>query len=255
MPASHSSGQEKSDGQQANADAPPKHNTDALRRSFGLLQAWACRDRGNYNAERYQHDGKVFPNVVTASKYHDPQHHISHQRTGPKNHVKRHRNVEVERVIIADIWREEHDDESNIIAKGNHRLDREEFRCEYEAVASDEEELRERHKVAGAGVVSKTRNLWIARPNLILLVTQMTQMTQNFLIINNNQSNKPHNELEEHNVRAAAEKDAANSQRGFPVHYFPVDLKRQLISFRYLHKAVVHFNNFLFERVASLIMT
>lgn len=73
-----------------------------------------------------------------------PHYHVGDERSGPENHVKRHRDIEIERVVVANAANEEHRHQDKVVFDANLGFDAPELCGENEPVECNEEKLRKR---------------------------------------------------------------------------------------------------------------
>lgn len=56
--------------------------------------------------------------------------------------MQRHRNIEIERIVVANARYEEHDDQQHVITETNSQRFRATFRCEQETLDGDKCKLQ-----------------------------------------------------------------------------------------------------------------
>lgn len=119
--------------------------------------------------------------------------------------MQRHRNVEVERIIVAHAHNEEHGHQRVIGAERDLGACRAAFSSENEALQCDEQELQERHQIAGTGIGSvemKTKQF-----------INMSRDTITWTVCN-----ALDNVLHEYDIGAAAGKHQQDRSRRLDVH-------------------------------------
>lgn len=152
----HIGGHQQGDRQQANAHGPPEEvrvgRLDAQRVVRVVLDVAAGHQGAQNDARRDHGHRAVLAQVVALLQQYDAHDHVGHQRAAAEDHVQRHRNVEVEGVVVAHIGAEEQGHQDHIVLQGDLGLHREELGREDEALQGDEQELGEGDQVAGTGI-------------------------------------------------------------------------------------------------------
>lgn len=150
---SHPGGHEEGKRQKRYSHSPPEEHGHrvfflGVFHRLGALDILAGDDRTDDDPGAYHSNGQILGEGIPLPQDNDSHDHVGDQRSRPEDHVQRHRDVEIEGIVVAHAGDEEHGHQDEVVLETDPRLDGAAFGRVDEPFQGDEEELQERDEVA-----------------------------------------------------------------------------------------------------------